>query len=156
MRIIRSFINITANDAVIESLDNYLNDCDFHDITSFVQSFYDDAAINDNGVSNKWSLDNVGSKWIYLYDNINAGYFSIESALYYPDKFISHLYRLLSPYDEDLTIEKLMEIEQYQGIVPYLVLRSIHSRRNNIKATNIKTGVRFKDILPIFKPEISL
>jgi len=116
MRTVRSFINITANDAVIQSLDNYLNDCDFHDITSFVQAFYNDAAVNDNGVSNKWSLDNVGSKWIYLYDYIYDGYFSVESALYYPDKFISHLYRLLSPHDEDLTIEIKWQDETMSNI----------------------------------------
>jgi hypothetical protein len=123
MRIIRSFINITANDAVIQSLDNYLNDCDFHDITSFVQAFYNDAAVNDNGVSNKWSLDNVGSKWIYLYDYIHDGYFSVESALYYPDKFISHLYRLLSPYDEDLTIEIKWQDETMSNIGVVLVAK---------------------------------
>lgn len=116
--IIRSFIRIKANESAINLLDEKLNNCQYgiDNIVSFAEAFYIDVPVSDFGVSNKWSLDNVGSKWAYLYDNIDAGYFSIESAWYYPDKFISHLYRLLSEHDSDLTIELKWQDESMTSV----------------------------------------
>ena len=63
-----------------------------------------------------WSLDNLGSKWTTLYDVIDSGVFSIESAWYPPKQFFIHLYNLCVTLDENVQIEVTYEDETYSPI----------------------------------------
>lgn len=115
---LKSRIRVIANDDAIKSLDDRLEKCEYNDILSFAQSFYDDVDVSDDGVSvmNEWSLNKLGSKWTYLYDFMADDEFSIESAWYPPKEFLIHLYNLMSKIDPETIIEVQYEDETYNPI----------------------------------------
>ena len=86
---LKSFVTVNANDDAINELNRRLGMCDTNDILSFAKAFYNDVDVASDGksVMNEWSLDNLGSKWNYLYDIIDNNQFSMESAWYPPQDF---------------------------------------------------------------------
>ena len=97
---LKSFVTIKGNEEVtklIDSLVDKVNDNDSDSpVTAFATAFYDEVELTeDRGVLNTWSNENLGSKWTTLYDAIDEGEFSIESAWYPPKQFFIHLYNLL-------------------------------------------------------------
>lgn len=42
---LKSFVKVVANDEAIKELDNSLEKCEYNDILSFAQTFYDDVVI---------------------------------------------------------------------------------------------------------------
>jgi hypothetical protein len=65
---------------------------------------------------NDWSYDNLGSKWTTMYDAIDEGVFSIESAWYPPTKFFARLFEICFPVDNDVIIEVTYEDETYSPV----------------------------------------
>ena len=115
---LKSFITVKANDDAISELNRRLETCESNDILSFAKAFYDDVDVSQDGksVMNAWSIDNLGSKWNYLYDIIDYNEFSMESAWYPPKDFFSHLFKLMYDIDPEVTIEVLYEDESYDPI----------------------------------------
>lgn len=115
---LKSFVTVNANDDAINELNRRLEMCDTNDILSFAKAFYNDVDVASDGksVMNEWSLDNLGSKWNYLYDIIDNNQFSMESAWYPPQDFFSHLFKLMYDIDPEVSIEVLYEDEGYDPI----------------------------------------
>ena len=118
---LKSFVTIKGNEEVtklIDSLVDKVNDNDSDSpVTAFATAFYDEVELTeDRGVLNTWSNENLGSKWTTLYDAIDEGEFSIESAWYPPKQFFIHLYNLCVTLDENVEIEVTYEDETYNPI----------------------------------------
>jgi len=118
---LKSFITIKGNEEVtklIDSLVDKVNDDDSDSpVTAFATAFYDEVELTeDRGVLNTWSNENLGSKWTTLYDAIDEGEFSIESAWYPPKQFFIHLYNLCVKVDGNVEIEVTYEDETYSPI----------------------------------------
>ena len=80
----------------------------------------------DRGVLNTWSYDKLGSKWTTLYDVIDQGAFSIESAWYPPKKFFIHLYNLCFPLDNEVVIEVKYEDETFDPVGALVIKTLTH------------------------------
>ena len=118
---LKSFVTIKGNEEVtklIDSLVDKVNDNDSDSpVTAFATAFYDEVELTeDRGVLNTWSNENLGSKWTALYDAIDEGEFSIESAWYPPKQFFIHLYNLCVKLDGNVEIEVTYEDETYSPI----------------------------------------
>ncbi len=118
---LKSFVEVKGNEEVVKLIDSLIDKVNDNDsdspVTSFATAFYDDVDLSeDRGVMNSWSLDNLGSKWTTLYDVIDSGSFSIESAWYPPKQFFIHLYNLCVTLDENVQIEVTYEDETYSPI----------------------------------------
>tara|TARA_B110000305_G_C19226541_1_gene533114 strand:- start:271 stop:870 length:600 start_codon:yes stop_codon:yes gene_type:complete len=118
---LKSFVTIKGNEEVtklIDSLVDKVNDNDSDSpVTAFATAFYDEVELTeDRGVLNTWSNENLGSKWTTLYDAIDEGEFSIESAWYPPKQFFIHLYNLCVKLDGNVEIEVTYEDETYSPI----------------------------------------
>jgi|TARA_R110000796_G_scaffold141200_1_gene257465 hypothetical protein len=118
---LKSFVTIKGNEEVtklIDSLVDKVNDNDSDSpVTAFATAFYDEVELTeDRGVLNTWSNENLGSKWTTLYDAIDEGEFSIESAWYPPKQFFIHLYNLCVKVDGNVEIEVTYEDETYSPI----------------------------------------
>ena len=114
---LKSMVRVIANDEAIAMMDERLEKCQGNDITSFAKAFYDEVEMGESGgVLNKWSFDNLGSKWTYLYDFYSDDEFSIESAWYPPKEFFVHLYKMLSEIDPESIIEVKYEDEGFDPI----------------------------------------
>lgn len=114
---LKSMVRVIANDEAIAMMDERLEKCQGNDITSFAKAFYDEVEMGESGgVLNKWSFDNLGSKWTYLYDFYSDDEFSIESAYYPPKEFFVHLYKMLSEIDPESIIEVKYEDEGFDPI----------------------------------------
>ena len=129
----KSFVTVKGNDEVIKMVDQRIEraqelskDKEFDNgngVRSFASAFYDTVEVSTDGksVMNDWSLDNMGSKWTYLYDVQGDGEFSIESAWYPPKEFFFHLYKLCSEVDPDVVIEVIYEDETYSPIGAFVL-----------------------------------
>ena len=123
---LKSFVSIKGNEQAVKLIGSMIekvqnNDSD-DSIPAFATAFYNDVERAENGgVMNSWSLDNLGSKWTTLYDVIDEGAFSIESAWYPPKQFFIHLYNLCFPLDNDVVIEVKYEDEGYNPVGALLV-----------------------------------
>ena len=118
---LKSFVTIKGNEEVtklIDSLVDKVNDNDSDSpVTAFATAFYDEVELTeDRGVLNTWSNENLGSKWTTLYDAIDEGEVSIESAWYPPKQFFIHLYNLCVKLDGNVEIEVTYEDETYSPI----------------------------------------
>ena len=110
--ILKSMVSIKGNDEVIKLVDSLVDKIDVYvedgneSIPAFSKAFYENVELGENGgVMNSWSSDNLGSKWVRLYDVSGDGEFSIESAWYPPKEFFIHLYNLCFVLDEDVEVE---------------------------------------------------
>lgn len=119
----KSMIEVTANDEAVKFLGEKLDLCKHGDILSFAQAFYENVEVSDDGesVMNSWSIDNLGSKWNYLYDALADDDFMIESAWYPPTDFFKHLYKMLHEIDPDVQIKVKYEDEAYNPIGAYVI-----------------------------------
>ena len=115
---LKSMIEVHGNEEVVKKVDELLEGVEYSDVTSFAKNFYNEVEMGESGegVLNTWSVDNLGSKWTYLYDIQGDGAFSIESAWYSPIKFFIHLYNILVELDPEVFIEVMYEDEAYNPI----------------------------------------
>lgn len=118
---LKSFVEVKGNEEVVKLIDSLIDKVNDNNsdspVTAFATAFYDDVDLSeDRGVMNSWSLDNLGSKWTTLYDVIDEGAFSIESAWYPPKQFFIHLYNLCFPLDNEVVIEVKYEDETFNPV----------------------------------------
>ena len=115
---LKSMIEVHGNEDVVKKVDELLEGVEYSDVTSFAKNFYNEVEMGESGegVLNTWSVDNLGSKWTYLYDIQGDGAFSVESAWYPPIKFFIHLYNILVELDPEVFIEVMYEDEGYDPI----------------------------------------
>jgi hypothetical protein len=118
---LKSFITVKGNEEVTKLIDSLVDKVrdnkDDGPITAFATTFYDEVDLNeDRAVMNDWSYDNLGSKWTTMYDAIDEGVFSIESAWYPPTKFFARLFEICFPVDNDVIIEVTYEDETYSPV----------------------------------------
>jgi len=115
---LKSMIEVHGNEEVVKKVDELLEGVEYSDVTSFAKNFYNEVEMGESGegVLNTWSVDNLGSKWTYLYDIQGDGAFSVESAWYPPIKFFIHLYNILVELDPEVLIEVMYEDEAYNPI----------------------------------------
>ena len=125
---LKSYVEVKGNEEVVklvDSLVDQVNDSDEDAIVAFAKAFYDNVELSEDGgsVMNSWSYENLGPKWTQLYDAIDEGVFSIESAWYPPRQFFYRLYELCFPLDNNVVIEVKYEDEGFDP-VGALVIKS--------------------------------
>ena len=125
---LKSYVEVKGNEEVIKLIDSLVdkvNDSNEDAIVAFAKAFYDDVVLSEDGgsVMNDWSYENLGPKWTQLYDVIDEGVFSIESAWYPPRQFFYRLYELCFPLDNNVVIEVKYEDEGFDP-VGALVIKS--------------------------------
>jgi hypothetical protein len=103
---ITNIIKIIGNEDVIHAIDTrFENAGGYGEVTTFVKAFYDNPEMNEEGnILNSWTLDNMGSKWVYIENAIDYGKWNLTSANYHPKEFILHLWKLASEIDPDVEI----------------------------------------------------
>ena len=128
---LKSFVEVKGNEKVVKLIDSFIDKVNGNEsdspITAFATAFYDDVDLTeDRGVLNTWSYDKLGSKWTTLYDVIDQGAFSIESAWYPPKKFFIHLYNLCFPLDNEVVIEVKYEDETFDPVGALVIKTLTH------------------------------
>jgi len=128
---LKSFVEVKGNEKVVKLIDSFIDKVNVNEsdspITAFATAFYDDVDLTeDRGVLNTWSYDKLGSKWTTLYDVIDQGAFSIESAWYPPKKFFIHLYNLCFPLDNEVVIEVKYEDETFDPVGALVIKTLTH------------------------------
>ena len=128
---LKSFVEVKGNEEVVKLIDSFIDKVNVNEsdspITAFATAFYDDVDLTeDRGVLNTWSYDKLGSKWTTLYDVIDQGAFSIESAWYPPKKFFIHLYNLCFPLDNEVVIEVKYEDETFDPVGALVIKTLTH------------------------------
>tara|TARA_Y100000385_G_scaffold139215_1_gene144627 strand:- start:134 stop:742 length:609 start_codon:yes stop_codon:yes gene_type:complete len=128
---LKSFVEVKGNEKVVKLIDSLIDKVNGNEsdssITAFATAFYDDVDLTeDRGVLNTWSYDKLGSKWTTLYDVIDQGAFSIESAWYPPKKFFIHLYNLCFPLDNEVVIEVKYEDETFDPVGALVIKTLTH------------------------------
>ena len=128
---LKSFVEVKGNEDVLKLVDSLIDKVNDNNsdsaVTAFATAFYDDVDLTeDRGVLNEWSYEKLGSKWTTLYDVIDEGAFSIESAWYPPKQFFIHLYNLCFPLDNDVVIEVKYEDEGFNPVGALLVKSVTH------------------------------
>lgn len=115
---VTNIIKIIATDEAIQSIDERFDAAGgYADTRTFVKTFYDNPELTESGdVLNSWSLDNVGSKWIYVENNVDEGEWNIQSASYPPHEFLERLYNLVTEIDPDGYIENRYNDEVYSPV----------------------------------------
>ena len=123
---LKSMIEVHGNEAVTNKVDEMMENIEYSDVASFAKAFYDNVGVGENGegVLNQWSVDNLGSKWTYLYDKTGYGAFSVESAWYPPLRFFVHLYNMMVELDPDVIIEVRYEDESYNPVGAVLIKKN--------------------------------
>jgi hypothetical protein len=139
---LKSFVEVKGNEEVVKLIDSLIDKVNDNDsdsaVTAFATAFYDDVDLTeDRGVLNAWSYEKLGSKWTTLYDVIDSGAFSIESAWYPPKQFFIHLYNLCFPLDNEVVIEVKYEDETFDP-VGALVVKSVTYYGENDETTEGK------------------
>ena len=128
---LKSFVEVKGNEKVVKLIDSLIDKVNDNNsdspVTAFATAFYDDVDLTeDRGVLNTWSYDKLGSKWTTLYDVIDQGAFSIESAWYPPKKFFIHLYNLCFPLDNEVVIEVKYEDETFDPVGALVIKTLTH------------------------------
>ena len=121
---VTNIIKIVANNAAIDAVDErFINAGGYSETGKFVKAFYDNPELSENGegVMFSWSLDHVGSKWIYVENEIDNGEWNIASASYYPHEFLQRLFELVTVIDPEGYIENRYNDETYEptGVVVF-------------------------------------
>jgi hypothetical protein len=115
---VTNIIRIIASDEVVDSIDNRFDSAGWYgETTKFVKAFYDNPELTESGaVLNNWSLDHVGSKWIYVENCVDAGEWNIQSANYPPHEFLQRLFELVTEIDPNGYIENRYQDETYSPV----------------------------------------
>jgi hypothetical protein len=117
---VSNFLEIVGTSEVKEAMDNlFSNAGGYADTTQFVNTFY--GTEFENGVSHDWLFENVGSKWIYVENEIGEGEWNISSAGYTPEHFWIHLYQKAVEIDPNVEIVVKFQDESYEPIGGFVV-----------------------------------
>lgn len=117
---ISNYLEIIGTDEVIQAMDDRFNNAGgYADTDKFVNAFY--GTDFEGGVPHEWLYDNVGVKWIYVENVIDAGSWNISSASYTPKEFWIQLYKLAVEIDPNVEIEVKFQDESYQPIGGFVV-----------------------------------
>lgn len=115
-----NYLEIIGTDEVIQAMDDrFENAGGYADTDQFVNAFY--GTDFEGGVSHEWLYDNVGVKWIYVENAIDAGSWNISSANYTPKEFWIQLYKLAVEIDPEVQIQVKFQDESYQPIGGFVV-----------------------------------
>lgn len=115
---VTNIVKIMANDLTLDSIDQRFESAGGYAQTNkFVNAFYENPETTESGdVLNAWSLDHVGSKWVYVENCIDAGEWNIQSANYPPHEFFQRLFNLVSESDPNGWIEVRYNDETYSPV----------------------------------------
>lgn len=117
---ITNYLEIIGNDEVINAMDTlFENAGGYAETNKFVNSFY--GTEYDGGVPHDWLFDNVGAKWIYVENAIDAGSWNIQSANYTPTEFWVQLYKLAVEIDPKVEIQVKFQDESYEPVGGFVV-----------------------------------
>lgn len=115
-----NYLEIIGTDEAIQAMDDrFENAGGYADTDQFVNAFYETDF--EGGVSHEWLYDNVGTKWIYVENAIDAGSWNISSANYTPKEFWIQLYKLAVEIDPEVQIQVKFQDESYQPIGGFVV-----------------------------------
>ena len=110
-----NYLEVKGTDEVIEAIDFMFEQAGGYAETDvFVNSFY--GTDFKGGVPHDWLYDNVGTKWIYIENEIDRGEWNISSATYTPEDFWIKLYKIASEIDPNVEILVKFQDEVYEPI----------------------------------------
>ena len=137
---VTNFLEIIGTDEVKSAMDELFNNAGgYAETHTFVNSFY--GTDYEGGVPHDWLFENVGSKWIYVENEIGDGEWNISSAGYTPDKFWTHLYKKAAEIATEKDVE--MELPKLDGAPVETKMSSsitiIDSKSCKIQSTPIAT-----------------
>lgn len=137
---VTNYVEIVGTEEVIEAMDTrFENAGGYADTDKFVNAFYDTEY--EDGVPHDWLFDNVGSKWIYVENAIDAGMWNIQSANYTPKEFWIHLYKLAAQIDPDVEIQVGFEDESYEPVGGFVIKKD----HNGIPAWSMEEDYDVED-----------
>lgn len=115
-----NILQIVGTDEVQDKMDDLFDNAGgYADTTQFVNTFY--GTEFEGGVKFDWLYDNVGTKWIYVENDIDNGSWNISSANYTPKEFWIHLYKMAVEIDPNVEIEVRYHDEGYQPVGGFVV-----------------------------------
>ncbi len=117
---VTNYLEIIGNDDVVNAMDTlFENAGGYAETNKFVNSFY--GTEYEGGVPHDWLFDNVGAKWIYVENDIDAGSWNIQSANYTPTEFWIQLYKLAVEIDPKVEIQVKFQDESYEPVGGFVV-----------------------------------
>jgi len=117
---VSNYLQIVGTDEVKNEMDSlFMNAGGYADTDQFVNTFY--GTNFEGGVKFDWMYDNVGTKWIYIENEIDLGNWNISSANYTPKDFWIHLYKLAVKIDPNVEIEVKYQDESYEPVGGFVV-----------------------------------
>lgn len=125
--VVTNIVKIFANDEAIDKINERFEVAGgYSDMTKFAKAFYDNPEIivekdGSEAITNQWSLDNMGSKWVYVENDIDMDRWNISSASYYPHEFLMRLFELVNEIDPEAYVVNRYSDESYNpvGVVVY-------------------------------------
>lgn len=110
-----NYLEVVGTDEVVEAIDFMFEQAGgYADTDAFVNSFY--GTTFDKGVPHDWLYENVGTKWIYVENEIHRGEWNISSATYTPEEFWIKLYKIAVEIDPNVEIQVKFQDEVYDPI----------------------------------------
>lgn len=117
---VTNYVQVVGSEEVIQAMDEKFKEAGgYGDTDKFVNAFY--GTDFEGGVKFDWLYENVGSKWIYVETEIDAGNWNIQSANYTPKEFWIHLYKMAAEIDPKVEIEVKFMDEGYYPIGGFVV-----------------------------------
>ena len=117
---VSNYLHINGTDEVQNKIDElFLKAGGYAETNLFVNSFYNTEY--ESGVPYEWLYDNVGTKWIYVENEIDIGRWNISSANYTPTEFWIHLHKLAVEIDPNVRIEVQYHDEGYEPIGAFII-----------------------------------
>ena len=110
---VTNYLKIIANDETTNRIDEMFDNAGgYAETLKLSESFFGELAKD----SNEWFLENLGSKWVYVENNINMGEWNIQSANDAPKEFYIHLYKLITETDPEGYLEVRYEDESLSPV----------------------------------------
>jgi hypothetical protein len=124
---VTNIVKIFANDEAINKINERFHVAGgYGEMVKLAKAFYDnpETVAGRDGEENiliEWSLDNMGSKWVYVENDIDIDSWNISSANHYPHEFLMRLFELVVEVDPDAYIVNKYNDETYNpvGVVVY-------------------------------------
>ena len=135
---VSNYLHIDGTKEVQDKIDElFLNAGGYAETNLFVNSLYNTEY--KEGVPYEWLYDNVGTKWIYVENEIDRGRWNISSANYTPKEFWIHLYKLAVEIDPNVRIEVKYHDEGYEPIGAFIINRDSNgiSQYSNVEKYDI-------------------